>query len=160
LATRLTEWVANLGYWLVDNNHRQSGKNLWRRLTALGTRRRSSPRHALPVTGYRTRRPRFRAHLAGFRPAPNRTPLTLFRARSQSPWNVRPKCLGWTALGCTVRTVIFPGVDHFDILKEPHLQQLARVLFDILAESRHFPRDSTPSSETPTLSSSETPSRH
>lgn len=133
---QLTNWLRNLGYWLVDNNHRHSWKNLRGRLALWGKKGGDRNPHPDSPSGIQARQRRFRALLQDLRPAPNQTPLTLFRVRSQSPWNVRPECLGWTEVGCLVETVCLPGIDHVDLLREPHVHQLARVIFETLAASR------------------------
>jgi amino acid adenylation domain-containing protein len=156
---RLTAWVINLRNWLIDNNHRRSWKNLWSRLTARRTRHREIEAQSSPPSGYRARQQRFGKLLVGHRPAANRTRLTLFRARCQSPWKVRPECLGWTGLGCTVRTVIFPGVDHFDIMRAPHMDHLARVIFATLEEARRATGSLSPAIESVRPDSTATPSR-
>ncbi|HBH52334.1 MAG TPA: hypothetical protein DDY91_10615 [Planctomycetaceae bacterium] len=130
--TLLPAWGANLGYWLVDNNHLKSWKNLRGRLQAQRARRGETDPDAVPPGRYRSRRKRFVGLLGGHRPAPLRAPITLFRARCQSPWSFRPECLGWTELGCLVEIVVFPGVDHFDIMDEPHVHRLAHVVFEKL----------------------------
>ncbi|MFN8858601.1 MAG: thioesterase domain-containing protein, partial [Planctomycetaceae bacterium] len=135
-ADRLGEvpgYVRNLGYWIVDNNHRTSWRNLWRRWDRLRKRLRFRPA-SQPVLGhYRTLEKKFLETVAQHPTRPVRVPITLFRARCQSPWHYRSNSLGWTQLGCHAEIVRFAGVDHFDIVSESHFPQVAAEIVPRLA---------------------------
>jgi thioesterase domain-containing protein len=135
-ADRLSEvpgYVRNLGYWMVDNNHRTSWRNLWRRWDRLRKRLRFRPA-SQPVLGhYRTLEKKFLKTVAQHPTRPVRVPITLFRARCQSPWHYRSDSLGWTQLGCHAEIVRFAGVDHFDIVSESHFPQVAAEIVPRLA---------------------------
>jgi thioesterase domain-containing protein/acyl carrier protein len=121
-------FVKNLVHWTLDNNHRRSWRNLRRRLSRL--RKRLGWRQpGEPVLGrYRTAEHHFMRMLSHHSTGRVAAPITLFRARSLSPWQYRSDCLGWTQIGCQVEVVRFRGVDHTDIVAERNWPKLAAAI--------------------------------
>jgi thioesterase domain-containing protein/acyl carrier protein len=132
----LAGFTRNLGYWLMDNNHRTSWRNLrrrWDRFRKRLWRRSSGP----PVRGrFRTLEQNFQEMVARHQARPVQVRLTLLRARCQSPWHYRGDSLGWTNAGCQAEVVQIAGVDHFDIVAERHVPRLAAEIAPRLAGER------------------------
>ena len=130
---KLPGFVRNLGYWLRDNNYRNSWRNLKRRWGGLRTRLRSGRSREPREPGDRPLRQRFMEMIGRHHTRPVQVPITLLRARCESPWSYRGDCLGWTRVGCRAEIVQFAGVDHFDIVAVNHLPRLAEAIIPRLA---------------------------
>jgi amino acid adenylation domain-containing protein len=151
---RLVALVRNLPYWLVEEGLRtspvallQRGKRYARRLLRrwLGRFGSVTPQAEFSdafddVDRIPTQNRELMAALwQAFRvyvPKPYPGRVTLFRARTRSLFDQSPTDLGWSRLaqgGVDVR--IIPG-HHESILREPHIQMLARELKEALAASR------------------------
>ena len=130
---KLPGFVRNLGYWLRDNNYRNSWRNLKRRWGGLRTRFRSGLSQDPGEPGDRPLRQRFLEMIGCHHTRPVQVPITLLRARCESPWSYRGDCLGWTRVGCRAEIVQFAGVDHFDIVAVNHLPRLAEAIIPRLA---------------------------
>jgi thioesterase domain-containing protein/acyl carrier protein len=136
----LGNFVRNLGYWVADNNHRVSWRNLRRRVNALRQQCGWQPSVEAMPNEHQFAQSHFLRILERHSTRTVRAPITLFRARCFPPWQYRPPCLGWTHVGCRVEVVEFPGVDHFDIVAEQHWPKLAAAIVRHLA--REQPLDS------------------
>jgi thioesterase domain-containing protein/acyl carrier protein len=128
----LRGFVKNLVHWVIDNNHRKSWRNLRRRLSRL-RKRLGWRKPGEPVLGrYRATEHHFLRMLSRHSTERVAAPITLFRARSLSPWHYDSDCLGWTRIGCHVDVVRFPGVDHSDIVAERNWPKLAAAICEQL----------------------------
>ena len=132
-------FVRNLGYWLLDNNYRASGRNLRRRWERLWRRLRAGRTRESGLSGNRRIQQRFLEMVGRHHTRPVRVPITLLRARCQSPWLYRGDSLGWTSLGCETEIVRFAGVDHFDIMAESHLPRLVEAIVPRLVPESILP---------------------
>ncbi|MFN7803905.1 MAG: thioesterase domain-containing protein, partial [Planctomycetaceae bacterium] len=125
-------FLRNLAYWSVENNYRVSLRNAMRRVRHFG--RRVNPRRRdAPVLGrYRRLEKQFLQMLRGHHTGRTAAPITLIRARCQSPWLYRTTDLGWHHYASTVNVRICPGVDHYNIIAVDHMPQLGRMIFESL----------------------------
>jgi len=130
----LPGFFTNLGYWTWENDHRISLRNLGRRLRTLWKRSvsRSSEK---PVLGhYRRLGKELIDMVMRHETKPVSAPVTLIRARCQTPWHYRPECLGWSHYTADVRVRICPGVDHFNIISPRSFPEVNNHIVAALAD--------------------------
>jgi amino acid adenylation domain-containing protein len=133
----LPEFLRNLAFWTVDNDHGMTWRNLQRRFRRLKSRlvrRLRTSKNNRPDSPEETKAwMRFVAMLQHHHPGRLKAPLHLYRARSQSPWAPVDADLGWKHYCSGTEITVIAGVDHQRIMNPETLPTVAAAIRQALA---------------------------